>query len=174
MKNIPTRFKPKPYAWHAAAISALLGAQVASDNEVFSRTFQVGPTRPFEHFGNVPTSALLVMAGTYPSLAIAEKLGLEPYRQNPTSEKINRPKGLTKLACTAVGAAIGAVANGLVETRWGLSHVQQVTDLYTNSLGVKGGTSGDFWYGLIAATATGRICASTFPSVRTTTQQVSR
>jgi hypothetical protein len=171
MRNIPSRFRPKPYLWHAGAISLLFGSQLASDSQMLPRNYQAGPVKPFDHFGNVPTSVLLVMAGTYPGLALAEKIGIEPFKENPRNGIINKPKTSTKIVCTSAGAAIGAIANGLVETRWGLSQVQQVTDVYTNSMGVNGGTNLDFLFGTAAATIAGRVCASTFPSLKGRTLQ---
>lgn len=162
-RNIPQRFRPKPYLWHAAGVSTLLGAQLASDNNAFPRLYEVGPIKPFDHFGNMPTSAIIAMGSTYGALALSQRLGYRGY--NKTKSGRNIPKSTTKAACTLVGAGVGLFANAIVETKFGLTQLERVTDLYKNDMGVNGGQHMDLAAGVLASAIAGRISASTFPSI---------
>ena len=161
--NIPSRLKPKPYLWHAGAVSSLVGIQLASDAQAFPRLYQVGPLRPFENLGNVPVSALIAMSTTYGALEVSDRLGSENYEINQDGRNV--PTLRTKVACTAAGLGIGIIANSIVETQFGLSLLGRFTTLYANSRGIYGGEGMDLASGVVAAGVAGRVSASTFPSL---------
>lgn len=156
LPNLPKGFKPKPYAWHAAAFTALVSAQVASDHEVFPRDLKTGKIEPFQHFGNIPTSFFLALSGVYASLWSAKKANLQIY------DEANIPLFTTRAACMAVGGSIGLLANSAVETRTGLRLLGMVTDLYSNEGGINGGSGGDLIVGSYTAALAGVIAPSTF------------